>query len=109
MRTPIPGRTRYSTWLARSLSVSGISGANGSPAFSEVMLVSGTDSASPIDSLGTRAERYAALVANTNIAAAAAIGIHRLGRDISRDADANRGGRSASENSRRAGRDTRAG
>ena len=58
------------------------------------------------DSLGVRVERYAALVANTNIAAAAAIGSHRFGRDASRDADANRAGLSASENSRRAGRDT---
>jgi hypothetical protein len=74
------------------------------------MLDSGTDSASPKDSLGARTERYAALVANTNIAAAAAIGSHRLSRDASlREAEANRAGRSASENSRRAGCDTRDG
>ena len=71
------------------------------------MLDSGVDSTSPIDSFGARAERYAALVANTKIAAAAAIGIHRFGRGTSRDIEANRRGRSASENSRRAGRDIR--
>ena len=71
------------------------------------MLDSGTDSASPIESFGVRTERYAALVANTNIAAAAAIGSHRFSRDASRDAEANRDGRSARENSRRAGRDAR--
>ena len=79
------------------------------PCFQKSCSFQETDSASPMDSLGTRAERYAALVANTNIAAAAAIGIIDSGRDISRDADANRRGRWASENSRRAGRDARAG
>ena len=71
------------------------------------MLDSDTDNASPIDSSGVRAERYAALVANTNIAAAAAIGSHRFGRDTSRVTDANRHGLSASENSRLAGRNAR--
>ena len=72
------------------------------------MLDSGADRASPIDSSGTRAERYAALLANTKIAAAAAIGSHRIGRDTSRETDANRRGLSASENSRRACRGARA-
>jgi len=69
------------------------------------MLDSGTDSSSLIDSFGARVERYAALVANTNIAAAAAIVSHRVGCDTSR-ADANLRGLSASENSRRSCCDT---
>ena len=67
------------------------------------------DSASPRDSSGVRAERYAVLAANMKIAAAADIASHRFGcTDVSRDTDAKRRGLSASENSRRAGRDTRA-